>query len=168
MRKITRIVVHHTESKGGDKEFIRYLHVDRNKWNDIGYHFIITNGKKNGEWKAGKDGEIQEGRPLKTMGAHARGANKGSIGISLIGTFMTEKPTPKQMASLCSLIATLCEKFDLDPLEDVVGHRDVGNTDCPGDNLYALLPTIREMSREMLVMINLATERIKKNEKNSE
>jgi len=143
MRKINKIIIHHTESKGGDREFIRYLHVDRNKWSDIGYHYLITNGKKNGEWKAGKDGEIQEGRPVEKMGAHARGSNKGSIGVSLIGTFMKTEPTPLQIASLIRLVTELCQKYNLNPLEDILAHRDVGKTDCPGDNLYKLLPIIK-------------------------
>jgi len=143
MRKINKVVIHHTESRGGDKEFIRYLHVDRNGWSDIGYHYIITNGKMNGSWEAGKDGEVQIGRPIEKMGAHARGSNKGTMGISLVGTFMVDKPTPKQMSSLVNFLADFCVKFDLDPLRDIVGHRDVGSTDCPGDNLYEQMPTIR-------------------------
>lgn len=161
MRKINKIIVHHTESPGGDVEFVRHIHVDINKWSDVGYHFVITNGKSHGSWNAGGDGEIQEGRPMERMGAHAKGANKGSVGISLVGTFDETEPTSKQVASVCGLIATLCNKFNLDPRSDVLGHRDVGNTDCPGDNLYALLPTIREVAYKMMAFIRLTAERIK-------
>lgn len=153
MRKINKIIVHHTESPGGDVEFVRNIHVNINKWSDVGYHYIITNGKSHGSWSAGGDGEVQEGRPLKKMGAHARGANKGTIGISLVGTFDTTKPTPLQIASLCSLIATLCNKFELNPRECVLGHMDVGNTDCPGKSLYTLLPIIREVAFKMNTMV---------------
>lgn len=143
MRKINKIIVHHTESKGGAADFIRHIHVDINKWSDIGYHYIITNGKKNGNWKAGEDGEVQDGRPVEKMGAHAKGANKGSIGISLVGTFGKTEPTPLQIASLIRLLTEFCQKYELNPLEDILAHRDVGNTDCPGDNLYRLLAIIK-------------------------
>ena len=75
MRDITRIVIHHAEAPGGDREFIKHVHVDKNGWRDIGYHAIICNGQSHGSWRAGEDGEIQEGRPEGMQGAHARGYN---------------------------------------------------------------------------------------------
>ena len=162
MREINKIIIHHTESTGGAVDFMRYLHVELNGWSDVGYHYIITNGKKNGNWKAGGDGEIQGGRPVERMGSHARGANLGTIGVSFVGKLGSKSPTPAQLASAYSLLATLCNQYNLDPRHknnllsnDILAHRDVGNTDCPGDNLYALLPSIREKVYEFMVTENL-------------
>jgi len=139
MRKIKRIIVHHSESEGGDVDFLRYCHVHDNKWKDVGYHYVITNGKKHGDWKAGMDGMIQEGRPVEMVGAHAKGANSDSIGICVIGDFEETKPTYKQIASLSSLLIELCVKHNINPFGNILGHRDVNNTTCPGRYLYSIL-----------------------------
>jgi len=151
MRDINRIVVHHSESEGGDREFIRYLHVDRNGWQDIGYHAIITNGLPNGNWKAGGDGEIQEGRPEKMQGAHARGHNEDSLGVCLIGRFDSEVPTHAQISALVKLLLEWCEKYDLDET-DIFCHDELNNTDCPGHNLRILMPVIKSSVRIWLTL----------------
>ena len=49
-------------------------------------------------------------------------------------------------SSLCSnykLIAYLCKQYNI-PIDrkHIKGHKEVGNTDCPGTNLYSMLDTI--------------------------
>lgn len=44
-------------------------------WSGIGYHYVIK-----------RDGELETGRPLDKVGAHAVGANGDSIGVCLMGT----------------------------------------------------------------------------------
>jgi len=145
-QKVKYIVIHHSESTGGSTDFIRYLHVDRNGWSDIGYHYIITNGRKNGNWKAGEDGEIHIGRDIKYMGAQARGHNHESVGICLIGSFKEEIPTGRQMGALIDLCSRLCYDYEL-PVAAILGHKDMPkcNTDCPEYNLYRALPYIRRV-----------------------
>lgn len=146
---IKYIVIHHVGNgcKGGDVRFIRKIHVVDNGWNDVGYHKVICNGLKHGEWVAGEDGEIQDGRPLTECGAHCRNwqvsHNRDSIGICLIGDFMIGKPTAKQISSLTEACLSLCKRFNLDPVTAIVGHRDLIPTDCPGNNLYVYLPALR-------------------------
>ena len=43
-------------------------------WDGIGYHKIIS-----------RNGDIEDGRPEYWVGAHARGFNKISLGVCLIG-----------------------------------------------------------------------------------
>ena len=136
--KTTRIVLHHSESPGGNADFIKAIHL-QNGWADIGYHYIILNGKDHGDWQGGRDGDIEPGRDLALQGAHARGANADSVGICLIGSLMEKMPTAFQIGSLIRLCADLCIAYDLDPLEAIIGHRDVCSTDCPGDNFYTVL-----------------------------
>jgi len=146
MRDITRIVIHHAEAPGGDREFIKHVHVDKNGWRDIGYHAIICNGQSHGSWRAGEDGEIQEGRPEGMQGAHARGYNKGSLGVCLIGCFDSDTPTHAQIVSLVRLLLEWCEKYGLCE-DDIFGHSELNDTDCPGYNLKMLIPTIKTSIR---------------------
>lgn len=74
MRNIQRIIVHCSDTEGGDAESIRKYHVSHNGWDDIGYHYVIT-----------KEGVIERGRPEERSGAHCKGANFDSLGVCLIG-----------------------------------------------------------------------------------
>lgn len=136
--KTTRIIIHHTSgSKTNDPDpsaaEINKMHTapPRN-WNCIGYHYVIR-----------KNGSIEKGRNEDEIGAHAEGANNDSIGIHVGGEFMYFKPTEKQIESLIKLIQQLCKKYNI-PIDrkHILGHREVGQTACPGDNLYNQLDSI--------------------------
>jgi hypothetical protein len=130
------IVVHHTV--GELKTAIAYLQQEEkdhmSKWSDIGYHYIIA-----------KDGTIYEGRSIYYQGAHTGNVNPSKIGISLIGNFMTSKPTDQQIDSLINHINVLKKYFST--INVLGGHRDWGNTLCPGEHLYTLLDNIREKTK---------------------
>ncbi|WP_051585994.1 N-acetylmuramoyl-L-alanine amidase [Caldanaerobius polysaccharolyticus] len=127
------IVVHHSATSSGNVEIFRREHKARG-WADVGYHYVITNGN------GGPDGEVQAGRPLQMVGAHALGANQVSIGICLVGNFMETQPTDKQWKSLVNLCRSLMTRFNI-PVDHVIGHKEVPShfnvnyaTDCPGKN----------------------------------
>ena len=141
MRPINRIIVHHSESPGGNWAMIDEWHRNRG-WAGIGYHYVITNGRRHGNYLAGHNGEIQTGRQVNVQGAHARGANEDSIGVCLIGCLDKHRPTARQVRSLMELCLTLCERYNI-PHTEVYGHRDVNATDCPGEYVYAILPFVR-------------------------
>ena len=155
MRKITRIIIHHSESPGGNAVFLRHIHVHDNGWSDIGYHYVIGNGLPHGDWKAAGDGEIQIGRPMSIAGAHARGANFDSIGICLIGNFTRTDPTPAQIASLTNLCLEICKEHMLEPAIDIIGHCDVCSTDCPGERMRIYLPALRYILKGYLMIERL-------------
>ena len=128
------IVIHHVGVPSGDTpaEAIHKAHLAKG-WAGIGYHYVIR-----------KDGTIERGRPLAAVGAHAQGHNYDTIGINVTGNFDTERPTPEQIDSLERLLAFLCRIYDIEAgVTTIEGHRDVNATDCPGGNLYRLLPQIR-------------------------
>lgn len=117
-------------------------------WTDIGYNYLVC-----------KHGLIWEGRDGgdDVIGAHD-GHNSGSMGVSCMGYFHTpynHDPTSSMLDSLGELFAWKCDQRDIDPLgsgwyhgyggtmDTIYGHRQVGSTACPGDNLYSLLPSIR-------------------------
>ena len=89
-------VIHHTASPDWSVNKIRRMHIDENKWDDIGYHYVIR-----------KDGTVEPGRPLNVKGAHALGRNNW-IGIVLTGynTF-----TKVQILSLKKLLKDLHIKY---------------------------------------------------------
>ena len=137
------IVIHHAGFPDGDKdssaEEIHKFHQEVNGWAGIGYHYVIR-----------KDGRIEQGRKPLAVGAHAYQHNKNSVGICVAGNFDLVKVPSVQMDSLKLLTAWLCQKYKLDPMQKgvIVGHRDLNDTACPGDNLYKKLDEIRYYCRD--------------------
>jgi hypothetical protein len=137
---------------------IYYYHAVTLGWSDIGYNFLID-----------RYGTIYEGRyggmTLGTIGAQTLGFNTGSTGIALIGTFQSVRPPAAAIVSLEKLLAWKLDVHHIDPLgtarllcrygekwktgqivtfHTIAGHRDACYTDCPGNVLYAMLPSIRK------------------------
>jgi N-acetylmuramoyl-L-alanine amidase len=146
MRKIDTIVIHCSATEYGNKTLFKKWHKKRG-WDDVGYHFIITNSypkKKDWDGKSpdfASDGRIEKGRPIEKAGAHVRLHNDYTIGICLVGdrTF-----TAKQFGALKKLVKTISVQFNI---ISVKGHyefdtaREQGKT-CPNidmDHLRALL-----------------------------
>lgn len=127
--KVNSLVIHHSATATGNAGVFRALHRAVNGWVDIGYHFVIGNGTLS------LDGEIEPGRPVWAVGAHAREHNSDSIGICLVGNFSKTSPTRKQIASLKDLLRKLLKDFSLSR-SGILLHRDVPgcSTECPGDN----------------------------------
>ena len=143
-RTVTEVIVIHNagfpgEDKDSSAEDIHKFHKEVNGWAGIGYHYVIR-----------KDGRIEQGRKPLAVGAHALHHNKNSVGICVAGNFNIGKPNRKQMESLKLLTAWLCQKYKLDPMKKgvIVGHRNLNDTDCPGNNLYPKLDEIRRYCRD--------------------
>ncbi len=139
-RTVDLIVVHHTAgSSTSTVDDIRRLHRSRG-FNDIGYHAVIYG-----------DGSLHRGRPESRMGAHARGANRGSLGVTVCGNFQNSEPSQAQLVKLIYVLVHWCQIYGVDP-DNIKGHRDVGTTAtvCPGNNLYKSLPGIRRVVRLLL------------------
>ena len=135
-RKATnRIVIHHTGNPDDDDLSAKTLHGSHRAqgWAGIGYHFVVR-----------KDGSIELGRPDWAVGAHAEGFNYCSIGIHVCGNFNLAEPTEAQLNALPILLADICDAYGLIASDSVVmGHRDLMATECPGNNLYKRMDTIR-------------------------
>lgn len=125
MRSINKIIVHCSATQPSKKinaETIRKYHVEVNKWQDIGYHYVIN-----------VDGTVENGRPVEKQGAHCQGHNADSVGICLVGG-IDEKGksvnnfTQAQFDSLVQLVGKLRQQFGHLP---VFGHREFTNKDCP-------------------------------------
>ncbi|XP_072428132.1 peptidoglycan recognition protein 5 [Chiloscyllium punctatum] len=99
-----------------------------------------------GTWKAthqpfiiGEDGNIYEGGGWTKIGDHTFGFNKISLGISIIGNFMTTTPNSKAQTAALSLIQCSLLKGYLASNYTLKGHRQLGQTTCPGDALYEVI-----------------------------
>ena len=126
----THIIIHHSATKSGNAESFGRYHKHKRGWKEgLGYHFVICNGN------GGGDGRIQTGPRWKKQirGAHAgvNYYNAHGIGICLVGNFEKERPTRAQVDELVSLIRWLQKKCDI-PSKNVLGHRDIKDTLCPG------------------------------------
>lgn len=133
-REWNSIVIHHTASTAGSVESIHEAHIKRkdksgNPWLGIGYHFVIGNGSGMG------DGEIQSTFRWREQmhGAHAGNTehNQHGIGIVLVGNFEEAPPSPAQVQSVKRLISVMRKEYGIGS-SDVIAHRDVKATACPG------------------------------------
>ncbi|MFF0163341.1 N-acetylmuramoyl-L-alanine amidase [Streptomyces sp. NPDC005263] len=157
--------VHHTATGNGYKcaqapSVIRGIyryHVVSMGWRDIGYNFLVD-----------KCGNIYEGRAggvaKPVMGAHTLGFNTNSMGIAVLGTYSSTKPSAATVTAIARLTAwklglhggnprgktylksgggNLYRKGKNVRLNVISGHRDGFATECPGRKLYGKLGTAR-------------------------
>ena len=126
------VVIHHSASERGSAAIFDRDHRYERHWSGgLGYHFVIGNGNPT------PDGFVEVGSRWTDQadGAHAgvREFNHRGIGICLVGNFEETYPTPRQMASLRALVRWIHLAFHI-PYDQVIGHRDVKDTLCPGKN----------------------------------
>lgn len=114
------IALHHAEASKCTAKQIDEWHKS-NGWSGIGYHFFVR-----------KDGTIYRGRPLWASGAHVQGMNNCSIGICAEGSYMKETMPEEQKTAIAELLDYI--KTNYYPNAKIVGHREIGESDCPGTN----------------------------------
>ncbi|MEG3614525.1 N-acetylmuramoyl-L-alanine amidase [Isoptericola haloaureus] len=152
--------IHHTAGTNSYSESqvpgilrgIYSYHAQTRGWGDIGYNFLVD-----------KFGRIWEGRAggvtRETVGAHARGYNSGSTGVSVLGNYETATVSNAAVSAVVRLVAWKLALHGVaaddsisiagTPLAAVFGHRDVGSTACPGRTLYDRLGEIRRRARAL-------------------
>ena len=161
-------VVHHTASSNDYAasqvpailRSMQAFHMDTNGWSDIAYNFLVD-----------RFGTIWEGRGggmgNAVIGAHAMGFNTGSVGVSVIGNFVGVGPPAAALEAVSRVVGWRLETYGVNPLAasnftsggstsipagqvvyraNVMGHRDVGATSCPG-SIYDSLQSIRNRAR---------------------
>lgn len=157
-------VLHHTASSNnytqeevpGILRAIYRYHTVNLGWDDIGYNMLVD---RFGTVYEGRTGGLESG----VVGAHARGWNTGTFGVSVIGCFDSTAcegidggGATLPAAAEESVIELLAWKLDVHSINadasiemngvtrpTLIGHRDVGSTACPGDSFYARLGDIR-------------------------
>ena len=137
---------------------IYYWHAVVLGWGDIGYNYLVDPAGTVYEGRYGGDGAI---------GAHAFNSvsninyNVGSIGIALLGCYEAtdgacttiDTITEAMQQSVVDLTAEKSSQFGFNPtgvslwygedLPNVLTHRDLDATYCPGSGIYSLLDEIR-------------------------
>ncbi|MDP8931885.1 MAG: peptidoglycan recognition protein [Actinomycetota bacterium] len=164
-------IIHHTATPNGYDcsqaravlRGIYHYHTRTRGWSDIAYNLLVD---RCGTVYEGRAGGVD--RPV--IGAHAAGFNTGSFGIAVIGELTSQVPA----AAFNAAVNTIAWKFDIHDIEPderitvtsggssnypagskakiwtLSAHRDVGDTECPGDALYRRLPEMRVRVRQRM------------------
>ncbi len=121
---------------------VQTYHIVAKGWRDTGYHFLVTREGLVLEGRAGSLCWAEQGEVL--YGAHCgvTAYNADHFGICFEGNYMGENPTPEQWSAAVELCAQLCVWSGADS-QEILGHRDVKRTLCPGDVLYRRLAEFR-------------------------
>jgi uncharacterized protein with LGFP repeats len=167
---IRAAVIHHTagsndysplESAGIVKAIYTY-HSKTLGWCDIAYNALVD---KYGQVFEGSAGGLTKA----VEGFHTGGFNRNTWGVAMIGNFDDVPPTPIQLRTVGRLLGWRLGLDGVDPkgtvalesagshyttfpagaianLPTIFTHRDVGNTDCPGNAAYALMDEIRDIA----------------------
>ena len=150
MAHVRSVYVYHTITQG---------------WGDIGYNCLVDKFGNSYEGRRGRDGPGYDGpggREIMSqdvVAGHALVYNYGSTGIALLGDFTGSSPGGAMLGRLEEVLAyeALRRGIRGDAASDflihntswhrglphIVGHRDVGETGCPGAYVHGLLPQIR-------------------------
>lgn len=136
-----------------------YYHAVTRGWGDIGYNFLVDRFGRLWQGRAGDPNQA-------AIGAHTGGFNNFTFGVGMLGTFSTTPVPYGTRAAIDNLFAWKLSTYGRDPLgyteltstgggtsmypagvtvikPVIMGHRDVGATDCPGYYAYQIIPTIR-------------------------
>jgi uncharacterized protein with LGFP repeats len=159
------VIVHHTVqsnsySAGAVPGMIRAdyaYHVMSRGWCDIGYNLLVDHFGRIWEGRYGGIGRT-------VIGAHAEGFNDGTVGVAFLGSTDHYAPGAAARAAFERVAVYAGTTWHFDPASTVVvtsggspryragtrvrlyrvlGHRNTGQTACPGTYLYADLPGIR-------------------------
>jgi uncharacterized protein with LGFP repeats len=167
---IRAAVVHHTagsndyapQDSAGIVRSIYEYHARTLGWCDIAYNALVD---KYGQVFEGRAGGMD--KPVE--GSHTGGFNRNTWGVAMIGNFDAAPPTPIQLGTTGRLIGWRLGIDRVDPRATVVlassggsftkfpfgatptlpaifTHRDVGNTDCPGNAAYAAMDQLRDIA----------------------
>lgn len=169
---VQTLTVHHTAISVADGQdpaeqvrAVYYDHTIPRNFGDIGYHLLIDGngtiyeGRSSGDDMVPVFGGGSQWPPLMNNAAHVGRFNAGNVGVCLLGDFTNAPPTEAAQDSLVQVLAILSTVCELDPLgrtdyvnpisgvtrtvDTICGHRDWAATQCPGNQLYPLLPELR-------------------------
>jgi len=169
--QVNHVIIHHSATFNSLTDYenvvrnIYLFHTRDREWSDIGYNFLVA-----------PDGTLFEGRGAGSQnvdgdnvrGAHFCGRNSGTMGVCLLGNYNSAVPTDTALATIVRVTSWKLDKEGLDPMAAVThptnnnlgviaAHRDGCATECPGENLYSRLASIR-LSVEEQIMKNCQEE----------
>jgi hypothetical protein len=105
-------------------------------WPDVPYHFYLA-----------VDGSIGEGRDWHFAGdSNTPYDPTGHLLLVIEGNFEKDTLTTAQRRTLDIVVPALAKRFGIPP-DRLASHKDFAETSCPGKNVYAELPRLRELIR---------------------
>jgi putative cell wall-binding protein len=172
---VKAMLLHHTETTNSYSAAQSYaqmrsvyaFHTKVRGWNDVGYNLLVD-----------RFGTVYEGRrgslTAPVMGAHAGGFNAQTLGVAVIGSFSTVRAPAAAESAVVRLLAWQAARYDINPrgrvyltsaggsytkykagasvgILAVSGHRDVDSTECPGNDFYPDLSSIRARVAALMV-----------------
>ncbi|MBT2428818.1 N-acetylmuramoyl-L-alanine amidase [Streptomyces sp. ISL-112] len=178
LEKVKAVFVHHTAqtnsySCADSAAIVRGLHtyhVKSNGWKDLGYNFVVD---KCGTIFEGRKGGVDRA----VMGAHTYGFNRDTTGIAVIGMHTDTTAASAATTAVARVAAWKLGQYQGNPagtvqltagaaggnffgakfaagvaypFQQISGHRDGFNTQCPGGSLYGQLPTIRSQAAALV------------------
>ncbi|MFE9848297.1 peptidoglycan recognition protein [Streptomyces sp. NPDC005576] len=170
---IKAVFVHHTTDADYDcadsaaiVRAIHVYHVKTNGWRDLGYNFLVD---KCGTIFEGRQGGVDQ----PVMGAHTYGFNSESTSVAILGDYTGTAASDAALEATARVAAYKLGQYGGDPagtttlvagatqvnyagkefvagesytFNQISGHRDGFNTECPGAMLYPQLPAIRTLA----------------------
>jgi hypothetical protein len=168
-----KLIVHHTVTANADPDpaatirAIYYDHVVNRGFLDIAYNFLIDaqgllyKGRYSGPQGTKVQDTItgENAAGYGVTGAHTAGYNAGTIGVAVLGNYVSTPIPTAARQTLVGHLAWEAERHGLGPLAtstytnpesgakritaNIAGHRDYTPTECPGETLSTALPAIR-------------------------
>lgn len=174
-QKVKTLVLHHTATTNSytratasaQVRAVYAFHTKRRGWNDIGYNFLVD-----------RFGTVYEGRrgslSSPVTGAHTGGFNGSSLGVSVLGTYTATNVPAATVRALAGLLSWQTAQYGINPrgtasvvsvghtgsrfkagatarVAGIVGHRDLGYTECPGKGLQGRLAGLRSTAAARMV-----------------
>lgn len=142
-RKVTEAFIHHTTDRLAEHfttladqkaamRAIQSYHMNANGWKDIGYTYLVFQA-----YGSIPHARIFAGRDDRCIPAAQLEHNNGTLPVCVVGNFTKDDHV---LRNTRHAIAVLLNVYP--DLVTLGGHRDVVNTECPGDTLYKQIPTI--------------------------
>ncbi|MCJ7491179.1 MAG: peptidoglycan recognition protein family protein [Dehalococcoidia bacterium] len=149
---------------------VYYYHAITLGWGDIGYNALVDRFGRVFEGRRGRDNGPNGGREIispDVVAGHALNCNEGTAGVALIANFEENQIGDNEQTMLSTLVEFLawsCRRHYVWPnassdflqvnwvwrqgVQNIAGHREVNQTACPGQYLYAYLSNIRQSVAE--------------------
>ena len=157
-RKPEYLTIHHSDS-GPEVTAAEIDSWHRARWGTgIAYHWVIERAPAV-KAVTGRPDRDERGRPNPVQGAAAWGLNGRSLAVCVVGNFESEMVRPDVWTVLVDVCATVCRRHGI-RYDRIIGHCDVAAiikdpsavSSCPGRNLRALLPRLRDEVRQRLAV----------------
>jgi hypothetical protein len=149
--RVTRGVVHHTVNTNGYsadqvpgmlRSIQAYHQGSARNWPDIAYNFIVD-----------RFGTIWEARARSydrlTRVSASSGTTEDTVTVAFLGDGSSQAAPSASIRAMGRLLGWKLRKHGLRPTRaNVVAHREIGQTSCPGAALLAQVPTIERIAIE--------------------